>query len=258
MDVVKERLEREFDMDLVITAPTVVYRCTTTDGEVHIIRNASELPDGSNREFIEEPFCWLEMITPKDYVGPLMDLAQTRRGELVNMVYLTEERTSLVYNMPLAEVVTDFFDELKSRSRGYASMEYKLTDYRRNDLVRLDIRINQEPVEPLALICHRDNAYRVGKALVNSLKELIPRQMFRIPIQACVGSKAIASAAIQPFRKDVLAKCYGGDVSRKKKLLKKQAEGKKRMKQFGKVEVPQEAFMAVLRVSKTTEDAGEA
>lgn len=237
----------------------------------------------------------MEMITPKEYVGPLIDLAQTRRGELKNMVYLTEERTSLVYDMPLAEVVTDFFDELKSRSRGYASMEYALTDYRKNDLVKLDVRINGEIAEPLALICHRDNAYRVGKALANSLKELIPRQMFRIPIQACIGAKAIASAAIPPYRKDVLAKCYGGDVSRKKKLLKKQvrersgchgslssclarrdtgwprvargrmfgsghhlfrrarsqAAGKKRMKQFGKVEVPQSAFMAVLNVNKT-------
>jgi len=253
MDVVQERLEREFDMDLIITAPTVVYKCMKTDGEMITVRNAAEMPEPQRREYIEEPYCKMEMITPKEYVGPLIDLAQTRRGELVNMTYLTEERTSLVYNMPLAEVVTDFFDELKSRSRGYASMEYSLTDYRRNDLVKMDVKINGEVAEPLALVCHRDNAYRIGKQLVTNLKELIPRQMFKIPIQATLGAKAIASAAIAPYRKDVLAKCYGGDVSRKKKLLQKQAKGKKRMKQFGKVEVPQSAFMAVLKVNKTAD-----
>ena len=170
-------------MDLIITAPTVVYRTKLTNGEVLVVRNPSELPDASKREYIEEPYCWLEMITPKDYVGPLMELANSRRGEMINMQYLTEERTNLIFDMPLAEVVTDFFDELKSKSRGYASMEYALTDYRKNDLVKLDIRINQELAEPLATICHRDQAYHVGKALTVNLKELIPRQMFRIPIQ---------------------------------------------------------------------------
>lgn len=252
----------------------------------------------------------LEMITPKDYVGPLMALAQDRRGEFVDMTYLTEMRCSIVYNIPLAEVVTDFFDELKSRSKGYASMEYAITGYRTNDLVLMEIRVNQEAVDPLALICHRDSAYRIGRELCAKLKELIPRQMFRIPIQACIGGKIIASEAISAYRKDVLAKvrglrggefggeishvdfdffsrdcqrgregsggrgahhfvvnvvfrsklpsqCYGGDISRKKKLLKKQADGKKRMKQFGSIEIPQSAFLAVLKLGKPSETAEE-
>jgi elongation factor 4 len=179
-----------------------------------------------------------------------MELAQSRRGEYVDMQYLTEVRTSLVYSMPLAEVVTDFFDALKSRSKGYASMEYAITGYRDNDLVLMEVKINGETIDPLAAIVHRDNAYYTGKALVRKLKELIPRQQFKVPIQAAVGARIIASEAIPALRKDVLAKCYGGDISRKKKLLKKQAKGKKRMKQFGKVEVPQEAFMAVLAINK--------
>jgi GTP-binding protein LepA len=183
-----------------------------------------------------------------------MELAQGRRGEYVEMTYLSETRATLVYDMPLAEVVSDFFDQLKSRSRGYASMEYKVTGYRPNDLVLLEIRINGENVDPLSTIVHRDSAYHVGKGLTKRLKELIPRQQFKVPIQAAVGSRVVASEAIQAMRKDVLAKCYGGDISRKKKLLKKQAAGKKRMKQFGKVEVPQEAFMAVLQIAR--EDAG--
>lgn len=192
------------------------------------------------------------MILPKDYVGPVMELAAERRGEYQKMQYLTESRVTVVYNMPLGEVVTDFFDQLKSRSRGYASMEYSLTDYRISDLVKLDIKINQELVEPLALIIHKDSAYDIGKSLVTKLKELIPRQQFRIPIQATVGSRVIASEALSALRKDVLAKCYGGDITRKKKLLKKQAEGKKRMKTLGKVDVPQDAFMAVLRLDKSS------
>jgi GTP-binding protein LepA len=190
------------------------------------------------------------MITPETYVGALMELCQTRRGSFKDMKYLTPERTTLLYEMPLAEIVTDFFDQMKSRSRGYASMEYHLLGYRPNDLVRMDILINSEPVDPLATIVHRDKAYYVGKALVEKLKELIPRHQFKIPIQAAIGSRVIASEQIPALRKDVLAKCYGGDISRKKKLLQKQAKGKKRMKAIGTVDVPQEAFMAVLKLEK--------
>ncbi|GAB4820181.1 hypothetical protein N2152v2_007227 [Parachlorella kessleri] len=250
MEIVQERLEREYDLDLITTAPTVVYRCLTTEGQEVVVDCPSKLPDPSKRESISEPYCRLEMITPKEFVGAIMELAQERRGEYVDMQYLTEARTTLVYNMPLAEVVTDFFDQLKSRSKGYASMEYSMTGYRKNDLVLLDVKINSETVDPLAAIVHRDQAYYVGKALVKRLKELIPRQQFRVPIQAAIGSRVVASESISALRKDVLAKCYGGDISRKKKLLKKQAKGKKRMKSLGKVDVPQEAFMAVLSISR--------
>ncbi|BDA42753.1 Elongation factor 4 [Coccomyxa sp. Obi] len=244
MEIVQERLEREYDLDLITTAPTVVYKCELPGGGEMNVDNPCNLPD--KHDNLQEPYCRMEIITPKDYVGPIMELAQQRRGEFVDMTYLTETRTTLVYNLPLAEVVTDFFDEMKSRSRGYASMEYHMTGYRKNALVRLDIKINNETADPLASIVHKDNAYRVGRALVKRLKDLIPRQQFKIPIQAAIGTRVIASESISALRKDVLAKCYGGDVSRKKKLLKKQAAGKKRMKTMGRVDVPQEAFMAVL------------
>lgn len=250
MEIVQERLEREYGLELITTAPTVVFKCITTDGIEHIVDCPSKLPEPGRRETVSEPYVRVEIITPKEFVGPIMELAQSRRGEYSDMTYLTETRTTLVYNMPLAEVVTDFFDALKSRSRGYASMEYSITGYRPNDLVLLEVKINSEPIDPLAAIVHRDSAYAVGKGLVKKLKELIPRQQFKVPIQAAVGSRVIASEAIPALRKDVLAKCYGGDISRKKKLLKKQAKGKKRMKQFGKVEVPQEAFMAVLQINQ--------
>ena len=222
MEIVQERLEREYDLELITTAPTVVFKCLTMDGVEHIVDCPSKLPESGRRQSVSEPYVRLEMITPKDYVGTIMELAQTRRGEYVDMTYLTETRTTLVYNMPLAEVVTDFFDQLKSRTKGYASMEYKLTGYRPNDLVLLEVKINAEPVDPLAIIVHRDAAYNVGKGLVKKLKELIPRQQFKVPIQAGIGARVIASEAIPALRKDVLAKCYGGDISRKKKLLKKQ------------------------------------
>jgi GTP-binding protein LepA len=250
MEIVQERLEREYDLGLITTAPSVVYKVHLSDGEVLDIANPADLPDASVRDFIEEPYVKLELITPADYVGTLMELSNQRRGEFIDMTYLSEDRTCLKYDIPLGEVVTDFFDELKSRSKGYASMEYSFNEYRKNDLIRLDVMINGEPAEPLACICHRDKSYNMGRGLVDALKELIPRQMFRIPIQAAIGTKVIASTSISAMRKDVLAKCYGGDISRKKKLLKKQAAGKKRMKQFGKVEVPQEAFMAVLQVDQ--------
>eukprot|EP00850_Spirogloea_muscicola_P016544 SM000135S26988 [mRNA] locus=s135:4470:9815:- [translate_table: standard] len=212
--------------------------------------NPSDLPPPERRKALEEPYVKVEIMTPKDYIGTLMELAQERRGDFKEIKYLSETRATLIYDIPLGEVVGDFFDQLKSRSKGYASMEYSLVGYRQSDLVKLDVLINGEPVDPLATIVHRDKAYYVGRALTQKLKDLIPRQMFKIPIQACIGTKVIASEAIAAMRKDVLAKCYGGDISRKKKLLKKQAEGKKRMKSLGRVEVPQDAFMAVLRLEK--------
>lgn len=250
MEIVQERLEREYNLDLITTAPSVVYRVTTIKGEVLLVDNPSHLPDPQYREKIEEPYVQVDIITPETYVGTLMELCQTRRGIFKDMKYLTPGRTTLIYEIPLAEVVTDFFDQMKSRSRGYASMEYQLIGYRENNLVRLDILINGDPVDPLATIVHRDKAYGVGRALTEKLKELIPRHQFKIPIQAAIGSKVIASEHIPALRKDVLAKCYGGDISRKKKLLQKQAKGKKRMKAIGTVDVPQEAFMAVLKIGQ--------
>jgi GTP-binding protein LepA len=250
MEIVQERLEREYNLDLIITAPSVVYKVTTLKGETVLIDNPSKLPDPQHREKIEEPYVQVDIITPEAYVGTLMELSQARRGVFKDMKYLTPGRTTLIYELPLAEVVTDFFDQMKSRSRGYASMEYQIIGYRENALVKLDIMINGDPVDPLATIVHRDKAYGVGRALTEKLKELIPRHQFKIPIQAAIGSKVIASEHIPAIRKDVLAKCYGGDISRKKKLLQKQAKGKKRMKAIGTVDVPQEAFMAVLKLTQ--------
>jgi GTP-binding protein LepA len=248
MEIVQERLEREYNLDLITTAPSVVYKVTTISGEAFEIDNPSTLPPPQEREKIEEPYVQVEMITPETYVGTLMELCQNRRGVFKDMKYLTQGRTTLIYELPLAEVVTDFFDQLKSRSRGYASMEYHIIGYRENPLVKLDILINADAVDSLAMIVHRDKAYNVGRGMVEKLKELIPRHQFKIPIQASIGSRVIASEHIPALRKDVLAKCYGGDISRKKKLLQKQAKGKKRMKSVGTVDVPQEAFMAVLRL----------
>ncbi|ACK69569.1 GTP-binding protein LepA [Gloeothece citriformis PCC 7424] len=249
MEIVQERLEREYDLDLITTAPSVVYRVTTTEEEVIEVDNPSQLPPPQKRIKIEEPYVHMEMITPETYVGALMELCQNRRGEFKDMRYFTQTRTALVYELPLAEIVTDFFDQLKSRTRGYASMEYHLIGYRENALVKLDIMVNGDGVDALAMIVHRDKAYNVGRALTEKLKELIPRHQFKVPIQAAIGSKVIASEHIPALRKDVLAKCYGGDITRKKKLLEKQAKGKKRMKSIGTVDVPQEAFMAVLRLN---------
>ncbi|MBE9216421.1 elongation factor 4 [Plectonema cf. radiosum LEGE 06105] len=252
MEIVQERLEREYNLDLIITAPSVVYRVITNKGEEVYIDNPSNLPSPNEREKIEEPYVKVEMITPETYVGTLMELSQGRRGIFKDMKYLTQGRTTLTYELPLAEVVTDFFDQMKSRSRGYASMEYQLIGYRENHLVKLDLMINGDPVDSLAMIVHRDKAYHVGRSMAEKLKELIPRHQFKVPIQAAIGSKIIASEHIPALRKDVLAKCYGGDISRKKKLLQKQAKGKKRMKSVGTVDVPQEAFMAVLKLDQQT------
>jgi GTP-binding protein LepA len=251
MEIVQERLEREYNLDLIITAPSVVYKVVTNKGEELYIDNPSRLPNPNERERIEEPYVQVEMITPETYVGSLMELSQNRRGIFKDMKYLTQGRTTLTYELPLAEVVTDFFDQMKSRSRGYASMEYHLIGYRENPLVKLDIMINGDPVDSLAMIVHRDKAYNVGRSMAEKLKELIPRHQFKVPIQASIGAKVIASEHIPAMRKDVLAKCYGGDISRKKKLLQKQAKGKKRMKAVGTVDVPQEAFMAVLRLDQS-------
>jgi GTP-binding protein LepA len=250
MEIVQERLEREYNLDLITTAPSVVYRVTDNHGVETYIDNPSTLPDPNHRQKIEEPYVKLEMITPEEYVGTLMELCQNRRGEFKDMKYLTKGRTTVIYEMPLAEVVTDFFDRMKSNTRGYASMEYQMIGYRENNLVKLDLMINGDPVDALAMIVHRDKAYNVGRAMTEKLKELIPRHQFKVPIQAAIGSKIIASENIPALRKDVLAKCYGGDISRKKKLLQKQAKGKKRMKSVGTVDVPQEAFMAVLKLNK--------
>ncbi|MGB3291390.1 MAG: translation elongation factor 4 [Phormidesmis sp.] len=252
MEIVQERLEREYDLDLITTAPSVIYRVTDIKGEVIEIDNPSLLPDPQYREKIEEPYVKVDLITPEEFVGTLMELCQSRRGDFQDMKYLTPGRTTLMYEIPLAEVVTDFFDQMKSRSKGYASMEYQLIGYRTNPLVKLDVMINGDRVDPLAAIVHKDKAYYVGRALTEKLKELIPRHQFKIPIQASIGSRIIASESIPALRKDVLAKCYGGDISRKKKLLKKQAKGKKRLKSIGTVDVPQEAFMAVLKLTPSS------
>ncbi len=252
MEIVQERLEREYDLDLIVTAPSVIYKVNMINGEELMIDNPATLPDPQKRESIEEPYVRMEIYAPNEYNGTLMGLCQERRGDYIDMKYITTERVTLIYELPLAEVVTDFFDQMKSRTKGYASMEYHLIGYRRNDLVRLDVLINAEKADPLTTIVHRDKSYSVGRGLVEKLKELIPRQQFKIPLQASIGSRIIASESISAMRKDVLAKCYGGDISRKKKLLQKQAKGKKRMKAMGKVDVPQEAFMAVLKLNQAS------
>jgi len=254
MDVVRERLEREYDLDLIATAPSVVYQVERGEGDkktVEVVDAPSKMPEILRDMRVMEPYVKVEILTPSEYNGQIIELGQERRGILLDIKYLTPTRSTIVYEIPLAEVITDFFDQLKSRTQGYASMEYQLIEYRPGDLVRLDVKINYEDAPPLATIVHVDAAQTVGRRLVAALKDLIPRQMFKVPIQACIGVKVVASASISPMRKDVLAKCYGGDLSRKKKLLQKQAKGKKRMKSMGKVSVPQEAFMAVIKLDKS-------
>ncbi len=248
MDVVQERLEREYNLNLITTAPSVIYRVTQTNGEISLIDNPAKLPDTTKIQTIEEPFIQMTIHMPSEYVGVVMALLNERRGVQEKLDYVTKERVALIYHMPLNEMVFDFYDRLKSATKGYASMDYEMTDYRPADLVKLDILINTEPVDALSLIIHRDKAAYRGRELVKKMKELIDRQMFEIAIQAAIGSKIVARETISALRKNVTAKCYGGDISRKRKLLEKQKEGKKRMKQIGSVEIPQAAFLAVLKV----------
>ncbi len=246
MEIVRERLEREFDLDLLVTAPNVAYRVLTKDGEEVEVHNPAEMP--AEIERVEEPYIRASIIVPKEYVGPVMELCTERRGRFDHMEYLSEERAVLIYELPLSEVVVDFYDQLKSRTRGYASFDYDVIGFREGDLVRLDVVIAGESVDALSLILHRDSAYGRGRALVDKLREEIPRQLFDVPVQAAIGSRVIARETIKAKRKDVLAKCYGGDITRKRKLLEQQKAGKRRMKQVGAVEVPQEAFLAVLNL----------
>lgn len=246
MEIVQERLDREFGLDIITTVPNVKYEVVTHDDEQRIIDNPSNMPPPGDIQTIREPFVRAEIITPTEYIGNLMQLCQERRGVYVNQTYLDTERVNLQYELPLAEIVFDFYDKLKSFSRGYASFDYEFFEFRASDLVKLDIMINGDPVDALSTIVHRDKAYDMGRKLTHKLKELIPRQMFEVALQAAVGSRIIARETVKAMRKDVTAKCYGGDISRKRKLLEKQKEGKKRMKQVGRVEVPQEAFLAVL------------
>ncbi|TCM43515.1 translation elongation factor 4 [Kribbella sp. VKM Ac-2568] len=248
MEIVRERLEREFDLDLISTAPNVVYRVEMEDGKEHVVTNPSEFPDGKIAE-IYEPVVRATILSPKDYIGVIMELCQTKRGNLQGMEYLSEDRVELRYTLPLAEIVFDFFDQLKSKTKGYASLDYEPTGEQAAALVKVDILLQGETVDAFSAIVHRDNAYSYGVALAGKLKELIPRQQFEVPIQAAIGSRIIARESIRAIRKDVLAKCYGGDITRKRKLLEKQKEGKKRMKMVGRVEVPQEAFIAALKTS---------
>ena len=250
MEIIEERLEREFNLDLITTAPGVNYKVVKTDGEVLTVTNPSNLPNLSEVDHIEEPVVKAYIYTPPEYIGPIMDLCQEKRGEYIDMTYLDKTRVKMYYEIPLNEIVYDFFDGLKSRTRGYASLDYELKGYKPSDLVKLDIMLNNEVCDALSIIVHRDKAYNRGRSIAEKLKEVIPRQMFEIPIQAAIGSKIIARETVKALRKDVLAKCYGGDISRKKKLLEKQKEGKKRMRQVGSVEVPSEAFMSVLKLDK--------
>lgn len=246
MDVVEERLEREYNLNLIATSPSVIYHVYKTDGTMEEIENPAALPPAQNIDHIEEPYVKAEIMVPKDYVGAIMDLCQKKRGEYVDMQVLDETRMQIIYEMPLSEIIFDFFDKMKSSTKGYASFDYSFADYRRSNLQKLDILINGQMVDALSIIVHKDFAFARGNAMAIKLKELLPRQQFEIPVQAAIGGKIIARTNIKALRKNVLAKCYGGDVSRKKKLLEKQKEGKKRMKKVGSVEIPQEAFMAVL------------
>ncbi|MGG5358584.1 MULTISPECIES: translation elongation factor 4 [unclassified Enterococcus] len=250
MDVVQERLEREFNLELITTAPSVIYHVNKTDGTMVVVDNPADFPEPVTIQDVEEPYVKAQIMVPNDFVGAVMELAQRKRGDFITMDYLDEYRVNVVYNIPLSEIVFDFFDKLKSSTKGYASLDYEMSDYQKSKLVKMDILLNAEKVDALSFIVHRDFAYERGKAIVEKLKKLIPRQQFEVPIQAAIGQKIVARSDIKALRKNVLAKCYGGDVSRKRKLLEKQKEGKKRMKQIGSVEVPQEAFMAVLKMDE--------
>ena len=250
LEIIEERLDREFDLSLITTSPSVIYKVHKTDGTVLDLYNPSDLPPQTEISYIEEPMVQAEIITPKDYVGGIMEICQNRRGAYIDMKYLDSNRVTLIYELPLNEIIYDFFDTLKSKTKGYASFDYEFKEYKRSDLVKLDIWVNGEGVDALSFIVHRDNAYDKGKKMVEKLKQVIPRQLFVIPLQAVIGGKIIARETISAMRKDVLAKCYGGDITRKKKLLEKQKRGKKKMSQIGNVEIPQEAFLSVLKLDE--------
>ena len=248
LEIIEERLDREFDLGLITTAPSVIYKVHKTDGQIMELYNPEDLPPSQEISYMEEPFVTANILTPKEYVGNIMDLCQRRRGIYIDMKYLDENRVTIQYEMPLNEIIYDFFDNLKSKTRGYASLDYEFKEYRKSNLVKLDIHINGEPVDALSFIVHKDSAYDRGKKMVEKLKTVIPRKLFKIPIQAAVGGQIIARETISAMRKDVLAKCYGGDITRKKKLLEKQKRGKKKMREIGNVEIPQEAFLSVLKL----------
>jgi GTP-binding protein LepA len=248
MEIVRERLEREYDLDLVATAPSVEFIANLTDGSMVSVQSPQDLPDSALVASLEEPYVKVMIITPAEYIGTIMELVQTKRGEMGEMNYLSTERVELHYLMPLSEIVFDFFDLLKSRTRGYASLDYEPDAYRVSDLVRVDILLNNQSVDAFSTVVHKDKAYTYGRVMVKKLRELIPRQLFDVPIQAAIGSRIISRETVKAKRKDVTAKCYGGDITRKRKLLERQKEGKKRMKMVGSVEVPQEAFVAALRI----------
>ena len=248
MEIIQERLEREYNLDLVTTAPSVIYKVHKTGGEVEMISNPANLPAPTEINYMEEPMVKADIMVSVDFVGNVMELCQERRGIFKNMTYIETTRAQIHYDLPLNEIIYDFFDALKSRTKGYASFDYELKEYMRADLVKLDMLLNGEQVDALSFIVHKDSAYTRGRKMAEKLKEAIPRQLFEVPIQAAIGSKIIARETVKAMRKDVLAKCYGGDITRKKKLLEKQKEGKKRMRQVGNVEIPQEAFMSVLKL----------
>ena len=250
LEIIEERLDREFDLSLITTSPSVIYKVHKTDGEVIELYNPSDLPPTSEISYMEEPMVKAEILTPKEFVGNIMEICQNRRGIYIDMKYLDENRVTLIYELPLNEIIYDFFDQLKSRTKGYASFDYEFKEYKRSDLVKLDIHVNGEAVDALSFIVHKDNSYERGRKMVEKLKQVIPRQLFVIPIQAVIGGKVIARETISALRKDVLAKCYGGDITRKKKLLEKQKRGKKKMRQIGNVEIPQEAFLSVLKLDE--------
>ncbi len=250
MDIVRERLEREYDLELLATMPSVGFEVTRTSGEELEVHNPSDMPDPGTIAEIREPYVRASVITPREFVGAVMELCQERRGEHAGMHYLSPERVQLSYELPLAEIVLDFFDQLKSRTRGYASLDYELDGMRPSDLVKLDVLLAGDPVDALSMVVHRDKAYEIGRALASRLRKRIPRQQYDVPIQAAIGSHVIARETVKAYRKDVIAKCYGGDITRKRKLLEKQKEGKRRMKQLGRLEVPQEAFLAVLELGE--------
>lgn len=250
LEIIEERLDREFDLRPITTSPSVIYKVHRNNGEVIELYNPSDLPTAQEISYIEEPFVTAQILTPKEYVGNIMEICQNRRGIYIDMKYLDENRVTIIYEMPLNEIIYDFFDNLKSKTKGYASFDYEFKEYKRSELVKLDIRVNGEGVDALSFIVHKSNSYERGKKMIEKLKTVIPRQLFSIPIQAVIGGQIIARETISAMRKDVLAKCYGGDITRKKKLLEKQKKGKKKMRQIGNVEIPQEAFLSVLKLDE--------